>query len=109
MNSPRPRCRQAYAQFPCELRISTRHECSSFFMTYLHETYFVLMRTKCFHNSIYAIAGEAKYDLHSPIDQSFHHHICRSHRDLLKFNCTFVKLEVHIRMWTSWKTRRLFS
>src|SRR5262245_43014653 len=59
-------CSQANTQLTGVLGISASHQCSSFFVTRLNKTNFVLATPKCFHDAVNPIAGQTKNSLNAP-------------------------------------------
>src|SRR5215471_1297086 len=59
--------RKANSQFTGVLGISTRHECRRLFVTYLNKLNFVGTFSEGLHNSIDAVAWQAKDHINSPI------------------------------------------
>src|ERR1700730_39783 len=71
MNAARARGRQAHSKPPCELCIAASYECGTLFMAHLNKVHFVLPNPEGFHDSVDAIAWQAKNGIHPPIHQRF--------------------------------------
>src|ERR1044072_7169793 len=66
---------QTYSEFARIFRIAARHKRRRLFMSHLYKPNFILPLAKRLHNAVNSVAGQAEYDVHSPIDQRFNQYI----------------------------------
>src|SRR5579885_3415586 len=96
MDTARSGCGETYTELTGELRVTTCHERSGFFVTDLDKSDSVLMRTQRFHDSVNAVAGKPEYDFHAPIDERFNEYVRCVHEKTFLVRSTACEEEMRI-------------